>query len=121
MKKLSIHNQIMGAFGLILLIMLAIGGSAYWHLTTIERHTSAVKTDSVPGLYQSSQIKDAIAADYLVVVNLFVEYDPANGRNERTIAEQEAKFDRLIADYEKTIATDPDREAFERFKRAYAE
>lgn len=121
MRNISIRNRILASFGLILLVMIGIGSFAYWQLATIEQHALAVKTDTVPGLYRSSLIKDALAADYLIVVNQFVERDPkVKQRNEELLANQEARLDRLIADYERTIFTDVERQTFMKFQTAYA-
>jgi methyl-accepting chemotaxis protein WspA len=120
MKKLSVRDRVLASFGLILLIMIGIGGFAHWHLATIEQHALAVKTDTVPGLYRSSLIKDALATDYLMVANQFIERDPKLKRhNADLLANHEAKLDRLIADYEQTIFTDVDRQTFMKFQTAY--
>lgn len=120
MKNLSVRNRILGGFGGILLVMMVIGGLTYWCLALLDRHALTVKTDSVPGLYRSSLIKDALNVDYGIVINRFVGRDPkAKPQIERLIADQQAKLDRLIADYEETIFTDEDRQAFAHFRSAY--
>jgi len=111
MNKLSIRNRILGSFGIILLIMLAIGGVSHSQLASIEHDTQTVESDAVPGLYQSAQIRDAISSDYRAVAN--------RARNETLLADQ-ARLDRLIAEYQETIFTDADRAAFGQFQTAYA-
>ena len=115
MNKLSVRNRILGSFGVILLIMLAIGGFANSQLAVIKQHTQVIETDAVPGLYDSGLIKDALAADHLMVANR-----SAGGRIGGLLAEQ-AKLDRFIADYEQTIFTNSDRAAFTKFESAYSD
>src|SRR6185436_14780268 len=51
----------------------------------------------------------------------FAERDAkTKARNESLLANEEAKLDRLIADYERAISTDTARSAFARFENAYA-
>ena len=121
MKNLSIRNRILASFGLILLIMSGIGGFSYLHLKNVEHNTKVVESDVLPVLIQGSLVKDALAADYLEVVHQFAERDAkTKARNESLLANEEAKLDRLIADYERAISTDTARSAFARFENAYA-
>jgi len=115
MNKLSVRNRILGSFGVILLIMLAIGGFANSQLAVIKQHTQAIETDAVPGLYDSGLIKDALAADHLMVANR------SAGRRNGALRAEQAKLDRVIADYEQTIFTDADRAAFAKFQSAYSD
>jgi methyl-accepting chemotaxis protein WspA len=121
MKKLSVRNRILASLGMILAIMLLIGGFVYSGLSTIERHAWDVKTDMVPGLYRSSLIRDALAADYQLVLSTSTEPNPAAKRQlEQKLDQGRAKLDALIADYRQTVLVEADRQAFARFEAAYA-
>jgi methyl-accepting chemotaxis protein WspA len=121
MKKLSVRNRILASLGMILAIMLLIGGFVYSGLSTIERHAWDVKSDTVPGLYRSSLIRDALAADYQLVLSTSTEPNPAAKRQlEQKLDQGRAKLDALIADYRQTISVEADRQAFARFEAAYA-
>jgi methyl-accepting chemotaxis protein WspA len=119
MKYLTIRARTIFSFGVILLVVLAVGLFAHLHLTTIEEHAHELKNDSVEGLHQSSLIKDALAANFMA---LFQLRDPAT----RIVAEQglassRTEVERLTADYEKRFVTDEDREAFAKFLAAYGD
>jgi methyl-accepting chemotaxis protein WspA len=119
MKRLSIRMRIVLSFGIILLLVLAIGTFARFRLANIEEHALALKADSVAGLHQSGRIKNALAADYLAVSRL---RDPAaRTQAESGMARRRAVMQALIADDERTIFNDADRRQFEVFKTAVAE
>jgi len=120
MKTMSVRHRILGSLGTNLLVMLVIGVFSYFPLATIEKRALAVETHAVPGLYRSSLIKEALAADYMMVVNRFVAIDPkVKQHTTQLAADQQAKLDRLFSDYEQTISTDDDRQAFAQFKSTY--
>lgn len=122
LNKMTIRTRIAGSFVIILLIMLGIGTFAYTRLAVIEQHALTVKTDAMPGLFQSSLIKDALRADYSMVGYQFIERDPKiEEQNSRLLANSQAKLERLIAGYQQTISAGSDREKFTRFESAYAD
>jgi methyl-accepting chemotaxis protein WspA len=122
MRTLSIRNRILASFSLILLVVAGLGAIIYSRIATVEGHGIGLRADSVPGLYQSSLIRDALARDYLMLATQVIEPDPAvKARSEGPIANQQALIDRLIADYERRIVADSDRDTFSKFKIAYAD
>jgi len=122
MKNLTIRNRILASFGMILLVMAGLGATIYWRLARADEHNLTLSTDSVPGLYQGSLIRDAIAKEYLMRIKQMAEPEPAvRVRREEAIATQQALIERLIGDYERRIVTDANRTAFATFKSAYAD
>ncbi|MER2534392.1 MAG: methyl-accepting chemotaxis protein [Rhizobiaceae bacterium] len=118
MKRLSIRLRIVLSFGIILLVLLAVGTFARFRLANIEDHALALKTESVAGLHQSGLIKNALAKDYLDVSRL---RDPSTrARAESGIADRRTEMQALVAGYEKTIFGEADRRNFEAFKSALA-
>jgi len=115
MVKIRISTRILASFGIILATMLAVGLFIHGKLSVIEEHALSMRGDAVAGLYQSSLIKDALHADYLQALN-----SKAAGQGSDEAAGDEAAnaatLTRLNADYEKTIFSDDDRQAFARFK-----
>jgi methyl-accepting chemotaxis protein WspA len=112
----------LASFGVILLIMLAIGVFSDWQLKIIKQHAQTVNSDVVPGLRRSGLIKDALASDYRTIGGQVVEQDPRQRQqNDQLLARHRARLDQLIADYERKISTDIDRQAFAKFKLAYAD
>jgi methyl-accepting chemotaxis protein WspA len=121
MKNLSVRYRILGSFGLILLIMLMIGAFTGWRLIGIERHARTIGVDVVPGLYQSSLIKDVLADDYRTVAAQVLEQDPTvRHRNDQLLANYRAQMDQLLTDYDRRITTRVDGQAFAKFKAAHA-
>jgi len=122
MKNLTIRNRILASFGMILLVMAGLGATIYWRLAKVDEHSLTLSTDSVPGLYQSSLIRDAIAREYLMRTKQMAEPDPAmRVRREDAIATQQALIERLIGDYERTIVADANRTVFASFRSAYGD
>ena len=118
MKYLTIRARTVFSFGVILLVVLAVGVFAHSRLTTIEEHTDALKSDSIEGLHHSALIKDALAINFLA---LFELRDPATRvLAEQRLASSQAEIERLTAEYEQSLIADYDREEFARFVAAYA-
>jgi methyl-accepting chemotaxis protein WspA len=104
MMKFNILARILTSFGLVLLTLLLVGFYAHSRLALVEDHAQTLQSDAVMGLYQGSLIKDALAQDYTGL------------RQDAKSAASDATLDRLADDYEKTIFTDEDREAFAKFR-----
>lgn len=112
MKKVTVRAQILAAFIGTFVVMFASAWFIHSRVTTIEVHTAALQSDAIAGLYQSSLIKDALAADHHASVR-------SGGLMEEGQREPN-RIEKIIAAYEQTIQTDTDREAFAKFKTAYA-
>lgn len=118
MKYFTIRARTILSFGIILLIVLAVGVFAHWRLTTVEEHAHVLKSDTIEGLHQSALIKDALATNFLALLDL---RDPAKrAQAEQRLASSQAEIERLTAEYEQRLITDDDREAFAKFVAAYA-
>jgi methyl-accepting chemotaxis protein WspA len=118
-SKLSIRTRIVGTFCLCLVVMASIGFYSYIHLADIEKGALSVQSDAVPGLYRASQIKDALAVDYVAVKLSAKGTGEGSGNNARAQNAHDAEMARLIAEYKKTISTDADSQAFAKFETAY--
>lgn len=106
------------SFGIILLVVLAIGVFAYWQLKSIEDHVTSLKSDSVAGLREAAVIKDRLFEDYLVFV--MSREATAKPLTEDRLADDRAKLIALFKGYEDTIVADADRQLFSRFKDSVA-
>ncbi|WP_448956146.1 methyl-accepting chemotaxis protein [Labrys neptuniae] len=116
MTQVTIRARIMLSFGIILLVVLAIGLFAFWRLKAIDDHVISLKSDSVAGLQRTGLLKDGLYADYLAFVTS--RDTPAKTLDEAQFATARAKLEPLLKGYEDTIFVAEDRELFGRFKTA---
>jgi len=120
MKNLTIRQQILGAFGVLLLIMGILGTVAYARLSAIDDRAIIVKTDSIPGLHRSNLIEDALTADFMTVAKYFVDTDPEMKRQSAILVKKSMEdLNRLIGEYDRGIQTETSRDEFETFKREF--
>jgi methyl-accepting chemotaxis protein WspA len=118
MKYFTIRARTIFSFGVILLVVLAVGLFALWRLTTIEEHTDVLKSNSVESLHRIDLIKDALFDGFLAMFQL---RDPATRvLAEQRLASSRAEIERLTAEYEQKFVIDDDREEFAKFVAAYA-
>jgi methyl-accepting chemotaxis protein WspA len=106
MVKLNIRTLILAGFAGILATILGVGLYAHSRLAETESHTTALSSDAVAGMYQSSLLKNALVNDYL--------------RDRQGAEGKISSVEPLYPAFEATIFTAEDREAFDRFKRDYA-
>ena len=106
------------SFGIILLVVLAIGLFAYWQLKSIDDHVTSLKSDSVAGLRQAAFVKDGLFEDYLAFV--VSREATAKALTEDQLADGRTKIAQLFKGYEETIVADADRQLFSRFKDSVA-
>ena len=114
MKQVTIRARIMLSFGIILLVVLAIGLFAYWQLKSIDDHVTSLKSDSVAGLRQAAFVKDGLFQDYLAFV--MSREATAKPLTQDQLADGRTKMAQLFKGYEDTIIADADRQLFSRFK-----
>lgn len=114
MKLLTIRGRILVTFFVIFLVLATISSFVYFRAAAIGENSRALKSDAIVGLYQSSLIKDALAADFHRV---------SMGRPtaaEQSAKDNQAEIGRLINAYEQTIFTNADRASLAKFTNAYA-
>jgi methyl-accepting chemotaxis protein WspA len=117
MKQWTIRRRLLGSFAVILGLMMVMGGVAYTRLVTIEKGATSTATDSVPGLYLSTEIASELIMTYALTVEQLGQADllAAQKLAVRWQDNQE-KFEASIRKYESTIRSVRDRELFESFK-----
>jgi methyl-accepting chemotaxis protein len=113
MNNLKIGTRIVAGFGAVICIAVALGVFSYIQLTSINKGAVRITADSLPGMYLSSQIRShAHALNALLLSHVMSEDTAEMARidsEKRTIREENAA---LLAQYEKTISTEKDRESF---------
>ena len=121
MKQWTIRRRLLGSFAAILGLMMVMGGIAYTRLATIEKGATSTKTDSIPGLYLSTEIASDLVMSYALTVEQLGQADILAEQKlvERWQTNQE-KIETSIKKYEGAIKTVPDRELFDAFKAQVA-
>ena len=90
---------------------------AYTYLIHIEQETSAVQTDSLPGVYYGTQIMSAWLVSYALTQDYVLQEDRAGKQIlESKLQANRTSQENLITKYETTIKTAKDRELFDTFK-----
>lgn len=113
MKNISVRVNILATFAIVFLVSFASATATYYRVATIEEHTASLASDSVVGVHQSSLVKDALAGAHIASATK----GSMTADDQRNRATVQAR----IAAYEQTITTDDDRDAFAKFKSAYAD
>lgn len=121
MKDWTIRQRILASLGLIVATVIAMGGLAYLRLLNIEREATSLQNDSLPGFYYSAYIKDALWESYSISQDYVrVGEGPERKRLEQDLQDNRSRLDRLILQYESTIAVAEDRRQFDAFKSTLA-
>ena len=119
MKNLTIRWRIMASFAVVLVLMMTMAAMAYISLMTIERATTVIAGDAVPGLIHSNQILVDRIANYSLTQEFALQTDAAAKQKLQTaILASRAYLDTLTTEYESTIHQPADRELFGTYKSA---
>jgi methyl-accepting chemotaxis protein WspA len=72
-KNWTLRQRILASFAVIIAIMLLMVVVAYTRLLSIESSEEQVRTDSLPGVFYSTQLRSAWVASYLATMQLLAE------------------------------------------------
>jgi methyl-accepting chemotaxis protein len=121
MNNWKIGTRIAAGFTAITVIVMTLGIFAYSQLGTIEASAKRITEDSLPGVYHIGQIKAQTLQRYLVLEQLIATSNPKEvARLEAEGLQLQSTITKLLADYEKTIHLDKDRQLFEAMKTVQA-
>jgi methyl-accepting chemotaxis protein WspA len=113
----TIRKRILASFTFILLVMALMGVVAYNRLSSIERQTSLMLKDALPGLNYSTSIRGAWGEVYVLAWETAkAASDSQRQGYQQQVAEVRQRLDRLEQQYESTITRDNDRAAFNQYK-----
>src|SRR5262245_17977681 len=100
MKDWTIRGKVIASFGLILALMVVMALVSYTRLNRIEQETTALRTDSVAGVYHGASLKDAWAKTFLMTEELRLQQDEAARRAfETRLLSSRGDLSKAIADY----------------------
>jgi methyl-accepting chemotaxis protein WspA len=117
MKNWTIRQRLLGSFAIILTLMIALASVAYTRLVIIDRAARSTATESVPGLYYSSAVRDTLVMTYALTVEQLGQGDIlAMSKLEERRQAARKELNELIGTYDKIIRTEQERELFSAFK-----
>jgi len=119
MKSLTIGQKVIFSFGAILLAMAAIGVLGLIELREIKAEADGVEHDTLPGLYYTGLIKDALNEEYRLRVNQAAAGADAV-ETRQAIEQNHQNMERVLAGYDATMTADLDRKIFADFKASLA-
>jgi methyl-accepting chemotaxis protein WspA len=119
MNNWTIRQRLLGSFAVILALMVGMGGIAYTRLKTIDREAASAATDSIPGLYRSTQVLGNLIMSYALTIQEIGQDDvlAMQKLEQRQKANQQSMED-SIRQYEATISPNgaKDRQLFAAFQ-----
>ncbi|SDC82549.1 methyl-accepting chemotaxis sensory transducer [Cupriavidus sp. YR651] len=121
MKHWTIRTRILASFTFILLVMTLMSVVAYNRLSAIERETTIMRTDALPGLNYSAAMRGIWGEIYVLAWQTVTAQDGAE--RTRLLAQTRdatTRLDRLEQLYEATIIRDDDRSRFRTFREIRA-
>lgn len=119
MNNWKIGTRITAGFSAVIAIALTLGIFAYNRVGEIEKSSTRIATDSLPGLYTVGQIDTNMQA----IMAFLMEHVSSSDQQEMAELERQIQTlsdgnTTLLANYEKTITTERDRELFSDLKAA---
>jgi methyl-accepting chemotaxis protein WspA len=120
-KNWTLRQRILASFAVIIVIMSLMVMLTYSRLMSIESSEKAIRTDSLPGLYYSSMIRNAWVDDYVLTQQLI----GLSGDQKMTQAVQdqyksaEDAIENAVANYRKTIADKDEQASFDTFLKLH--
>ncbi|SET92009.1 methyl-accepting chemotaxis protein WspA [Pseudomonas graminis] len=117
MKNWTLRQRILASFAVIIAIMLLMVVAAFNRLLVIENSGDAVRLDALPGVFYSSTVRSAWVESYVATQHLLVEGAGRDltGAEEDQYKEFEDRLQAQIANYQKSIFDESDRNDFAQF------
>lgn len=121
MNNWKIGKRIAAGFAAVILIAIALGAFAYSRLVIIDSGATKIATDSLPGLFAITQVRDTGVATLNSLLQHVISSDRKEiAQLETEIRDARAKHVEAVHKYETTITTDKDRQLYESVKSADA-
>ncbi|HEX7776852.1 MAG TPA: methyl-accepting chemotaxis protein [Parvibaculum sp.] len=114
------HQMIIRTSGLVAILMVA-AVIVYSHLVRARGDAADVEQNSLPGLYYSTQIANALSMNYLLLEEYLIQGDETGARKIGAELDKSAvELNDIVANYEKRIADDKARKNLDALKSQLA-
>jgi methyl-accepting chemotaxis protein WspA len=118
MKHWTIRQSILGSFAVVIGLMIVMGGISYTRLLTVEKETTSIQIDTLPGYEYSTQLMATWEANYAQTeAQILYEDAETSTKIDVEIKENWALLDKLMSEYEGSVYHDSDRQNFNAFKK----
>ena len=118
MRKRTIRQRILLSFAVVLALVIVMGTVSYLRLLNIEKAADAMLLESLPGLYNRTQMLAAWEENYaLTAAHIFREDKAGVEEIEGKIAANWAQIDQLNNEYDAIITSALAKQTFEELKR----
>ena len=119
MNHWTVKKRIAAGFAVILGLVTILGITSFVLLQQASDAAHFMTVDAMPGMDAMSQIKGAVGTIHIDVLRDLIAKTPADHKKFREAIEaQRERVTSLMADYEKSITTDVDRDLFVKLKEA---
>jgi len=117
MKNWTIGKRISIGFAAVLMITILLSGFVYLRLLTIQKNTTIILTDCLPGIYQIGLLHSSVkGAQVNVLQHIITEDKEGMAGLDTEITASRDEVSKIYADYEKTITQPEDRALFDKMK-----
>lgn len=121
MKNWKIGTRITGGFSAVTLVAIALGVVAYLEMASIGANANLIAADTIPSLYNLGQLQNNAQQTYSQLLqHTYAKDDADRARVEDEIRVSRATIGKLIADLDRTNASEADRIAFDKLKSSRA-
>jgi methyl-accepting chemotaxis protein len=122
MQNWTIGKRLVVGFSTVLAITFVLGVFSYVQMVTIRRNALAITGDSLPGVTTMGQVAAALKEGKALLLEHVLSSDKAQmAELESKIAENGAKVDAALKQYEKSITVQRDRELYSAIGQSLAE
>ena len=112
--KITIGKRIVIGFSLLMLLLIGLGGFAFFRVVELERHARTVTTDNLPGLYAACEIEALTTSNYARTWQiLHMDDKEARAKLTAEMAITSEAQTEVMKEYEKTIFEPQDRALFD--------
>ncbi len=119
MKNWSIGSRIIAGFGVVIATAMALGIFAHSLVGTIESSSTEITAYALPGLYTIAQLQGSVQKNFSLLLTAVGSKDRREvERVEGEIRSSRASNTNVLAEHEKTIRSQKDRELYENMKAA---
>lgn len=119
MKKWNVSTRIWLGFAGVVLTMVVFSVPIYRHVTNVQHDIHGITTNTWPGLFSITQADAMVRSTYNLVNRVVLSPDGMQTRQDLAdIQTSWAAIDRHLEEYERTVATDEDRQLLSRLMGA---